>query len=324
VRMLAALRTLYVGGEQIAETPIVVPSFSSKGFPDVSKIVETLAQSITDTALISAYDISHGHLTAVPQFPAYLFLDSGGYECGKDTELSDTRLNDYVPAEWSLEKLQKVLDEWRGDQPTIAVSFDHPKHRIPVIEQIKRARELFKGRQFGRELLIKPSSETAIRIDLPEVIASLRKLDDFDVLGFTERELGFSIFDRMMKIAKIRSGLDQVGLSIPIHIFGSLDTISTPLYFISGADIFDGLTWLRYAYSNGQAVYQKNAAALKYGIRINDDDIDPKVWFENYQEIMSLELAMRRFVKEGGDNYECFCPHSEFVKKALSELQARL
>ncbi len=49
----------------------------------------------------------------------------------------------------------------------------------------------------------------------------------------------------MQNIAKLRKALDKAGLNIPLHVFGSLDTVTTPLYFLAGADIFDGLTWLR-------------------------------------------------------------------------------
>lgn len=322
--MLSTLRSLRIRGTLISETPIVVPSFSSKGFPDVAKIVETLSQVITDSALISAYDLARGYLKTPPQYPAYLFLDSGGYECSKDCELSDTRSNNYKEADWTQEELVKVLDSWSARQPTVAVSYDHPRYRISVGDQISRAQNLFRDRAgIGHELLIKPSSQDSIRVNIAEVLERIYELRAFDVLGFTERELGYSLFTRMINIAKVRLALDKAGLQIPIHIFGSLDTISTPLYFISGADIFDGLTWLRYCYSDGQAVYQSNAAALRYGIRINDDDVDPKIWFENYQEMMNLEISMRRFVKEGG-KFQCFKQHAEFFEQAHSELLAKL
>jgi len=87
--MLAAARELRINGEWIAPTPSIVPSFSSKGFPEVGKIVEALSSVITDSLLVSAYDISYGHLAKAPQFAEYLILDSGGYECSKDMELSD-------------------------------------------------------------------------------------------------------------------------------------------------------------------------------------------------------------------------------------------
>lgn len=320
--MLTAVRDITIGGSLVAQTPTVVPSFSSKGFPDVAHILEVLSQTITECALISAYDIAHGHIGPIPINPSYLILDSGGYECSGDSELSDTRMNNYKESPWEIEQLNKVLDDWESPQPTLAVSYDHPKHRISVKHQIERARDLFQSRKFGKEILIKPSSTQSARINVDEVLDSIYDLREFDVIGFTEKELGYSIFDRMTKIAKIRKRLGDAGLNIPIHIFGSLDTVSTPLYFFSGADIFDGLTWLRYSYIDGQAIYQKNAAALKYGIRINDQDIDPKVWFDNYQEIINLEYAMKRYIKE--NSFAAFKEHAGFFERSVHELHAKL
>ena len=320
--MLAAKRDIRINGVTVAQTPAIVPSFSSKGFPDVAKIIESLSSMITESALISAYDLSYGFVKAPPFYPEYLILDSGGYECGKDTELSDIRSNNYEPAQWSLDQLKIELDKWSASQPTLAVSYDHPKQRISVREQISHARELFDGRKFGRELLIKPTSPHENRIEVSEVVSQIYEYRDFDVIGFTEKELGCSIFDRMKNIAKIRTALDKAGIDIPIHIFGSLDTISTPLYFFSGADIFDGLTWLRYSYSSESAVYQKNAAALKYGIHINDDDIDPRIWVDNYQVLVELQFSMKRHLKE--QTFEPFGPNAAFFQQAHAELQAAI
>jgi hypothetical protein len=237
-------------------------------------------------------------------------------------ELSDTRSNNYHETEWSLDRLVAVLDKWSAPQPTIAVSYDHPKERIPLASQLGRARDLFAGRPFGRELLIKPGAPTHTRVDMDEVLHGVESFGDFDVIGFTEGELGFSVFDRMCKIARVRRALDDAHLSVPIHIFGSLDTISTPLYFLSGADVFDGLTWLRYCYSEGQAVYQKNAAALRFGIHINDDDIDPRIWFDNYQAIVDLQFAMKRHLREG--TFEAFGQIGPLLEKWHKELLATI
>lgn len=318
--MLAKLRELRIDGSVVASTPAIVPSFSSKGFPEVEKIVQSLSQVITESALVSAYDFSYKFLATPPSYPEYLILDSGGYECSKDMELSDTRSNNYHETDWSLDHLVTVLDSWSAPQPTFAVSYDHPRERIPLGEQLARARDLFSARKFGRELLIKPPAASHTRIDIDSVLSSVEALGEFDIIGFTEAELGYSIFDRMRKIARVRRALDAAGISSPIHIFGSLDTISTPLYFLSGADVFDGLTWLRYSYMDGQAVYQKNAAAIKYGIRINDVDIDPHIWFDNYQEIVNLQFAMKRHLRE--DTFEAFGSIGPFLEKWQKELLA--
>lgn len=211
--MLAASRELRIAGSLVAKTPAIVPSFSSKGFPEVRKIVQSLSEVITESALVSAYDFSHKFLKSPPSYPEYLILDSGGYECSKDRELSDTRSNNYHETNWSLDRLVAVLDSWKAPQPTFAVSYDHPKERIPLADQLARARDLFSGRAFGRELLIKPSDSKHRRLEMDEVLGSVDGLGDFDVIGFTEAELGFSIFDRMCKVARFRRALDAAGIT---------------------------------------------------------------------------------------------------------------
>jgi hypothetical protein len=69
-------------------------------------------------------------------------------------------------------------------------------------------------------------------------------------------------------------------------------------------------------------VYQKNAAAMKYGIRINDMDIDPRIWFDNYQAIVDLEFAMKRHIKE--KSFAAFGSHAEFFERSVKELYAKL
>ena len=76
----------------------------------------------------------------------------------------------------------------------------------------------------------------------------LRLLRTFDIVGVTEREIGESIHDRLVNIARLRKSLNAAEVTIPIHVFGGLDPLLTPLYFAAGAEIFDGLGWLRYAY----------------------------------------------------------------------------
>ena len=77
------MRGAYIG----VKTPLLVPSFSSKALDDVCTVFETLQPDITDSFLVSAYDIHHNELE-VPSGAAaeVLFLDSGGYEVSMDSE----------------------------------------------------------------------------------------------------------------------------------------------------------------------------------------------------------------------------------------------
>lgn len=320
--MLADIREIKINGITIEDTPAIVPSYSSKGFTDVGKIIELHTSMIAEVGvLISAYDIAKNFITKIPEFSSFIILDSGGYECSKMKDLSDDNKENYTNVDWKYDELIGVLDSWSSQVRTISVSYDHPKQRCSVKEQIERARAQFANRQFGRLLLIKPSSEGSERVDIKEILSCIYELRDFDIIGLTEKELGFSIYNRMTNIAKIRTALAYAGFNTPIHIFGSLDTISTPLYFLSGADIFDGLTWLRYAYNNGMATYINNFVALKEGIRVNDEHVKAIVWAKNYQALLDLQITMRRFVKE--KNFSVFGGQiAKFFERSFRELEA--
>ncbi len=94
--------------------------------------------------------------------------------------------------------------------------------------------------------------------------------------------------------------------------------MTTPMYFLSGADIFDGLTWLRFAYHNGYTMYKQNYGALKLGVQTKAHMIDGRCWFNNYYYIKELELEMRRYLIEA--NYECFSHHRDLFRSALESV----
>jgi len=319
--MLAAQRTLSAQGRKIAETPLLVPSFSSKGFPQLSEIVRVCSEYITDCALVSAYDVHYKHLDEAPLgFPAFWILDSGGYEAGTLEELSELHYSAHKPEKWEPEFLTAVLDQWSPGVPTVAVSYDNPVRRISLEQQIEEALQLFDGRRLGREFLVKPETKDQSRIHASRIGSVVGKLGEFDVLGITEKELGYSLFDRVKRIAKIRRSLDAAGLQIPIHVFGTLDMVSTPLYFLAGADIFDGLTWLRFAYRDGLAIYMRDLAAVEpkhFGCRINDLEVRPRVLWSNLQEIWRLGHSMRMYLKTR--KLDAFQYHASFFAKTLEE-----
>ena len=65
-----------------------------------------------------------------------------------------------------------------------------------------------------------------------------------------------------MAIYQLRRLLDHAGVESPIHVFGELDPLYTPLYFAAGGEMFDGLGWLRYTYREGVAVHRDATAIL--------------------------------------------------------------
>lgn len=320
--MLAKRRALKLNGVEIERTPLLVPSFSSKGFPDAEKIIASCSELIEGVMLVSAYDLHYKKIQPPFDFPSLIFLDSGGYEASKDTELSDLGDRDHHPKEWTPEMHEAVIAAWQPAVPSVLISYDHPKSRIGIVAQVERARAMAPGRtDLLRELLLKPETEAQTLLHVDHVIEHVHRLADFDIIGVTEKEIGNSLVDRMKNIAKLRRSLTRAGIDIPIHVFGSLDTISTPMYFLAGADIFDGLTWLRFAFHEGLTIYKHNFGALQLGVATKAHMVDARCWHQNYYYMTELQLEMRRFLT--ANDFGSFKYHGPMFNAALqSALEA--
>lgn len=321
--MLAQRRSICLNGAEIVRTPLLVPSFSSKGFPDIKNIFIICEQVITESLLVSAYDVID-KLYELPITSAeVIFLDSGGYECSKDTEFTELGYTVHQPKEWRKEEHLSVINSWPVDTPTVIISYDHPKKRCDIKTQIDNARDLFNNRiNIVKEILVKPETEKQIKVQLDSILPNIHQFAGFDIIGFTEKELGNTLLERMKNIALIRMALHKINLNIPIHIFGSLDTISTPLYFLSGADIFDGLTWLRFAYMEGLTVYNHNYGAVKCGITTKNHLINARVFQDNIRYLSNLSLEMRRFLN--AREFRSFSNHSTFFENSYASLMEEL
>lgn len=323
--MLGKRRRILINGDEVAKTPLLLPSFSSKisspaRVKDILKFAEGV---ITEGVLVSAYDVSYQEIPKDFSFASVVFLDSGGYEVSEDADLSAVGKGLHRPRNWNQKLHREVLRRWDFATPTVIVSYDHPRSRISIRKQLVRASNLFPDyRAAGKEILLKTEASGEEYLEFKNVLPIVNKLRAFDIVGFTEKELGASTLQRMTNIAKVRMELTRLGLDIPIHIFGSLDPVSTPLYFFAGADIFDGLTWLRYTYKNGCAIYKHNYGALDLGIKTEDYKVDAQSWNHNYYYMMELQNEMQRFLVTG--DFTCFSHHAEFFRKQVETLKAEL
>jgi len=315
-------------------TPVLIPSFSSKGFhvtkrgkSEAAKILQAAGEFLTQCYLISAYDIYYGHIpkpSKLPFLPDVIFLDSGGYEVSDAYDYSVVVRSIVAPKEWRIEYLKSVLDSWPSEIPAVFVSFDQPRIRKPFLDQVREARSLFMGRDQLLTFLIKPETKDQLTMEssLRKVLASVDELSGFDFIGVTEKELGPSMLERMVNIAKLRKALDDAGISAPVHIFGSLDPLSVCLYFLAGAEIFDGLTWIRYGYDAGLCLYAHNIAATKYGIHFKDDHCKLRMLAENCYLLERLQLRLQEFASTG--SFEKLDPHAKLLKDAWDTLNTRL
>jgi hypothetical protein len=126
----------------------------------------------------------------------------------------------------------------------------------------------------------------------------------------------------MTKIARLRIAMDAADVRAPIHIFGSLDPLTSVLYFISGAEIFDGLTWLRFGYHEGHTMYAQNYAAIhdSAGIRRRNTDQSYEMWKNNYYYLEKLRTQMLNYIRTG--DFGHFGPIAGIVEDAYKQLQA--
>lgn len=308
-------------------TPLLVPSFSSKGFglsksriSEAGRLFRAFRESITEAVLLSSYDISQKHIAMPRQaFAKLVFLDSGGYETSDFMDLSATHVLRPADARWTEEDLRKVLDAWSDRIPAVFVGYDNHGKTLP---QIRKAHRLL--RRYPRQLhaiLLKPEREGQL-LNLPELVGNAAELKVFDIVGVTEKELGHSTFQRMEAIAKIRLALDDADLRrVPLHVFGSLDPVAVPLYFLAGAEIFDGLTWLRYGYHNGTAMYHHNCAALTVGIDHSDDQMKLRNMANNLDTLSKISNQLRRYLNDG--KFAWLSPHSALMSESFELLRSK-
>jgi hypothetical protein len=297
------------------KTPLLVPSFSSRGFeflgrdvPEVHEDLLTYKEWLTECLLVSAYDLHYNHIPKANEFaPAtpISFIDSGGYESYHSNDFLGASKYMHPNKDWSSQLLKDTLIKWPQEYPAIIVSFDgDPVSGDPMSweNQLVEAQKLFD--LYPEQLhnfLIKPEPDNRV-VPLEKIVNNIGALNGFNIIGMTEKELGPSILARMVNISKIRTALDRSGNFVPIHIFGSLDPITSTLYFFAGAEIFDGLTWLKYAYHENIAVYSPNCGVIRHGIEKDDDVIEKELGKENIYYLINLKYAMLDFLKSGNFN----------------------
>ena len=285
--------------------------FRTWGQSEVGQILKTAAEVITGVYLISAFDIAKKHLPPpgdLPMKPELIILDSGGYEVSDESDLSEVMRPEAEASSWSVRELETVLDGWPDSMPAIFVSYDHFKERKSFAKQISGARELFRKRRAQLQLLSDQAGNRRANVAGAGAENRDRQADEltsFDVIGLTEKGLGKSPLQRMVRIARLRRALDEAKVVSPIHIFGSLDPVSTTLYFLAGAEIFDGLTWLRYAFVKDtgslkdQCAYIHGFATFEHGVHMDDKNQRLRVVTDNYYYLLDLTERLKHFESTG-------------------------
>ena len=324
--MIARSRRIRLSNGIEFSTPLLVPALSSRAIgpipytrsskrrPELTtcSIVhsETLTNAIDEALLISAYDIRLGLIADSEKLKSgftesryaslpVLTIDSGWYE-KRGNPLGGPFVEDLDdPKPWEETDYQMTIDELDDDVRAIVVSWDHSGS---YSEQIERAQDFFGARErFASTILLKPPGESRFH-DLKKLpdedVANLRA---FEIVGVTEKELSDNVLDRLAALAELRQKLDDQDVRAPIHVFGALDPLYTPLYFAAGGEVFDGLSWLRYAYREGVAMSRETVAIL--------DGQTSKRWLhtltsvsiQNLDVMRNLTDELRVFAHSGGD-----------------------
>ena len=336
--MLARSTRLELPGGGHLDTPLLVPSLSSKGFPtlrqsgrDVSEAqmyLRLAAPHLNETLLVSAYDLHYGHLPDVDRFqsgflqsiysnPKLLIIDSGGYEKSRDYDAGSLYRYPFKSKRWGAGKLGDLLDSFAPEVTGAIVNFDG---RGSYDQQIADS-QAFMARwpRFLSVFLLKPEPRAQF-IDVDRLHPHAQRLRAFSALGVTEKELGSTLLDRAVRVAGLRRMLDSRDVHIPIHLFGSLDTVFTPLYFLSGAEIFDGLTWLRYAYRKGLTIYGDSLALMEQNLTLRDDQRLTAMVVQNLHYLARLKTQMHRYVAE--EDIAVFEEVAPTLQQSISAVQA--
>jgi hypothetical protein len=102
------------------ETPLLVPSFSSKGFgfkkktgeSEIHKIFSIASEFLERAMLVSAYDLAYEHLDPIENaITEITIVDSGGYEVSNIHDLSAAYCQSVQPHKWSIDQLMKIYDQ---------------------------------------------------------------------------------------------------------------------------------------------------------------------------------------------------------------------
>lgn len=305
-------------------TPALLPSFSSKGFPELRKILRHIEQYISGQVLFSAYDVNYKKIPKkIPFAPELLFLDSGGYECSTITDFVEYNRHLYKPEPWPkklyINAVKSVL-QTNEHISKVIINYDNPRRRKSINNQIEDAKSIFEkvsriDNNFFKEIILKPETSDKDKQYVPvdTVIQNIKKLKPFDIIGFTEKELGNTLINIMIHICKIRKALKRNKMKQLIHVFGSLDPISTPLYFMCGADIFDGLTWLRYSFYQGVTIYQQNYWFKNCPLDSEIFALRMRSAIDNLTYLSDLRFDMIKFQKN--KDFNMFTYNGELLKR---------
>lgn len=296
-------------------------------FSESTRALETMGSLLGESMLVSTYDIHHRLMLKPQSFfkgRKAVFLDSGGYELAPDFDSTEPSqgVNHALP--FTESNYIAVLKKLPRDVPLVIANFDWGVRGRSVKEQMQNARELFE--QFPgtvKNFILKPTGRRRY-LDVDEVRQHVEDYRSFDILGLTEKELGRDFLERLDVLARIKAEMDRRDVKIPIHIWGGLDPVMTPLYFFAGAEIFDGVSWLRYVYHKGSAVYRDCYGPLELGLETSLDRTRAHAMNDNLIFLRRLTTTLRRFVDGAAKDFGVFEWHGDRFKAAYAVMESSI
>ena len=97
----------------------------------------------------------------------------------------------------------------------------------------------------------------------------------------------------------LRDLLNDVSMDTPIHVFGAINPSEVLTYFFCGADIFDGLNWLRLAFRAHGSIPIDEAVMEDLKWNLTDQDLLTSEWTSNLGFLYRLQEAMQRYATNG-------------------------
>ena len=265
--------------------PLFVYSYSSKGFPHLNNWLKHSLPHVP-SYLLSLYDYEYvipSELISTEDSKIRIW-DSGGYE----TMVCST-CDSSMSKKWDENTYVQTANRIPRNGLDVLVNYDTPCKPGCIQQQIERSLDLFtkvKG-PYIKDLLIHVSNNTD-----PYVLAETLRpyTNEFQILGVTEKEIAPTWAHGVYFINRLRSALSALDMKryIPIHVFGCFDLKTVVRFALAGADIFDGLTWLRYLFLNGDALYQRE---IQYTIPVEQlftADLELSTILHNIQDMEQL------------------------------------
>ena len=195
----------------------------------------------------------------------------------------------------------------------------HYENRIckSVVEQMEDACRLFEliPGSYLRDIVLHVDQST----DVKSLTRDIKGFEGcFDVLGFTEKEIAGTWFKGINFIDKLRKELlGELGVYVPIHLFGCFDPKSIIYFFLAGADIFDGLSWLRYFIKDRSTLYTREyEARVPFSQQPQLSFYRPEIVANNIEELQRLRNDLA-YAAISGD-YSSIQDEMNFVFQLLS------